>query len=148
MDNATEEVIDSPKGWVASHIKDYVETDGRKGHGWHGVQTLLLTTRGRRSGKLRRTALIYGKDGDAFVVVGSNGGDDKHPLWYLNVRSDDAVTIQVGDRVVEARAREAEGEERERLWRMMAQMFPTYEQFRTKTGRRIPVVVIEPAPQG
>jgi len=59
-----EEVFDSPTGWVAKHIRRYADSDGRNGHRWNGVQTLLLTTRGRRSGKLRRTALIYGRDGD------------------------------------------------------------------------------------
>jgi deazaflavin-dependent oxidoreductase (nitroreductase family) len=71
---------------VADHIHRYVETDGAEGHEWRpGVFTLLLTTRGRRSGKLRRTALIYGRDGDAYLVVASQGGDPKHPAWYLNL---------------------------------------------------------------
>ncbi|HEX9762294.1 MAG TPA: nitroreductase/quinone reductase family protein, partial [Acidimicrobiia bacterium] len=69
-----EKVYDSPRGWVSRHISQYVETDGRKGHRWQGVPTLLLTTRGRKSGKLRRTALIYGGDGDRYLVVASTGG--------------------------------------------------------------------------
>lgn len=140
-----EEVVDSPTGWVARHIKDYVETNGRKGHRWSGQDTLLLTTRGRRSGKLRRTALIYGQDGDRYVVVGSNGGRANHPNWYLNLRRDPDVTVQVRDKVFQAGAHVAEGEERERLWRMMAELFPTYEDYRRKAPREIPVVVIEPA---
>ncbi|HSK97749.1 MAG TPA: nitroreductase/quinone reductase family protein, partial [Euzebyales bacterium] len=71
---ASEEIVDSPTGWVADHIRTYVATDGRKGHKRWGVHTLLLTTRGRRSGTLRRTALIYGRDDDRYLVVGSNGG--------------------------------------------------------------------------
>ena len=63
---ASEEVVDSPTGWVAKHIKEYVETGGEKGHTWQGVPTLLLTTRGRKTGKLRRTALIYGRPGDSY----------------------------------------------------------------------------------
>src|SRR4249919_2435555 len=70
-----EPVSDSPSGWVAGHIRRYVDSDGAKGHEWRpGVYTLLLTTRGRRSGQLRRTALIYGRDGDRYLVVASVGG--------------------------------------------------------------------------
>jgi deazaflavin-dependent oxidoreductase (nitroreductase family) len=142
-----EEIVDSPTGWVAQHIKDYVESNGRKGHRWRGLDTLLLTTRGRRSGKLRRTALIYGQDGDGYVVVGSNGGSTRHPDWYLNLSQDPDVTVQVGEKVLRAGARTAEGEERERLWLVMAALFPTYEDYKRKAPRQIPVVVIEPAPE-
>ncbi|HCR70831.1 MAG TPA: nitroreductase family deazaflavin-dependent oxidoreductase, partial [Anaerolineae bacterium] len=78
------QLTDSPKGWVAKHIQDYINTDGKKGHKWNGHLTLLLTTRGRKSGVLRRTALIYGTDGDNYLLVASNGGSDSHPNWYLN----------------------------------------------------------------
>lgn len=81
----SEAVHDSPTGWVNRHIEEYVATDGRKGHRWSGVDTLLLTTRGRKSGKLRRTALIYGIDAGNYVVVGSRGGHKYHPAWYLNL---------------------------------------------------------------
>ncbi len=67
-------VHDNPTGWVKRHIDEYVESNGRKGHRWNGVDTLLVTTRGRKSGKLRRTALIYGADGASYVVVASRGG--------------------------------------------------------------------------
>jgi deazaflavin-dependent oxidoreductase (nitroreductase family) len=99
-----EEVFDSPAGWVARHISDYVRTDGQRGHRWHGVDTLLLTTRGRRSGKLRRTALIYGRDGDRYIVVASRGGAEHHPSWYLNLVEHPDVTIQVGPEAFAARA--------------------------------------------
>ena len=70
-----EQVVDSPQGWVARHIKRYLDSDGANGHEWRpGVYTLLLTTRGRRTGKRRRTALIYGRDGDRYLVVASVGG--------------------------------------------------------------------------
>ena len=79
MMESKEQVFDSPQGWVRSHIQEYVESDGKKGHLWRGLPTLLLTTRGRKSGKLRRTALIYGRDGVNYLVVASNGGAAKHP---------------------------------------------------------------------
>lgn len=139
-----EEIVDSPKDWVARHITDYVDSGGRKGHRWRGYDALLLTTRGRRSGKLRRTALIYGVDGDRHVIVASNGGSDKHPLWYLNLRHEPEVTVQVGEKVFTAVTRQAQGEERDRLWELMAKAFPTYDDYRRKTRREIPVIVIEP----
>jgi deazaflavin-dependent oxidoreductase (nitroreductase family) len=85
MMESLEEVLDSPTGWVARHVRRYVETDGRRSHKWYGVDTLLLITRGRRSGKLRPTAVIYGRDGGRYVLVASDGGASKHPSWYLNL---------------------------------------------------------------
>lgn len=139
-----DQIFDSPAGWVADHIRDYVETEGRKGHRWQGVPTLLLTVRGRRTGKLRRTALIYGRDGDAYVVVGSRGGAHHHPQWYLNLVADPEVEIQVGADRMSARARTAEGAERRRLWAHMAEIWSDYDRYQQKTDREIPVVVIEP----
>jgi len=139
-----EEVIDSPTGWVAKHIKEYVETGGKKGHDWQGVPTLLLTTRGRKTGTLRRTALIYGRDGDSYVVVASIGGAPKHPKWYLNLVADPKVEMQVGPEIIPGRARVAEGDEKKRLWREMATIFPQYDRYQEKTDRQIPVVVIDP----
>jgi len=86
-----EQVFDSPQEWVRNHIEEYVESDGKKGHQWRGLPTLLLTTRGRKSGKLRRTALIYGQEGNRYLVVASNGGSTKHPFWYLNLVEDPEV---------------------------------------------------------
>lgn len=142
------EPTDSPIDWVARHIKEYVETDGRKGHRRWGVTTLLLTTRGRRSGRPRRTALIYGRDGERLVVVASNGGADAHPAWYLNLLADPAAEVQAGAERFAVTAVEATGEERERLWRMMAGLWGDYERYRTKTRRTIPVVVLERAHPG
>jgi deazaflavin-dependent oxidoreductase (nitroreductase family) len=141
-----EEVFDSPKGWVAQHVRRYVETGGRSGHRWRGVHTLLLTTRGRRSGKLRRTALIYGRDGDSYLVVASRGGADSHPAWYLNLAENPRVELQVGADRFAARARTATGEEKPRLWRIMASIWPDYDRYQASTTRDIPVVVVERVP--
>ncbi len=139
----TENVIDSPTGWVAKHIHDYLDTDGRRGHRWHGMDTLLLTTRGRRSGKLRRTALIYGRDADRYVVVASNGGAKRHPAWYLNLVDNPEVLVQVAAEKFSARASAATGKVRERLWPLMVAILPQYEAYQTKTEREIPVVIVE-----
>jgi deazaflavin-dependent oxidoreductase (nitroreductase family) len=141
-----DEIFDSPTGWVAQHIRNYVETDGRNGHMWRGVPTLLLTTQGRKSGKRRRTALIYGKDGDNYVVVASRGGHAKHPAWYLNLVANSEVEVQVGSDKFSARAHTATTEEKGRLWQMMVSVFPTYADYQAKTKRDIPVVVLVPTP--
>jgi deazaflavin-dependent oxidoreductase (nitroreductase family) len=122
-----EEVLDSPTAWVARHIRAYVETDGKKGHLHQGMTTLLLSTRGRRSGRLRRTALIYGQDGDRYLIVASNGGSANHPAWYLNLSDDPGVEVQVGPDKFAARARTATAEEKPELWRKMTEIFPTYD---------------------
>ena len=141
-----EKVYDSPSQWVADHIREYVETGGEKGHEWRpGVPSLLLTTRGRKTGKLRRSALIYGRMGDAYIVVASKGGHPKHPLWYLNLKANPEVEIQVGSEVFKARARDARDDERPFLWERMASIWPPYDDYQEKTSRRIPLVVIEPS---
>jgi deazaflavin-dependent oxidoreductase (nitroreductase family) len=142
-----EEVVDSPEGWVARHIRRYVDSDGAKGHEWRpGVFTLLLTTRGRRSHKLRRTALIYGRDGDRYVVVGSVGGAARHPAWYHNLVEHPEVEVQVGAERFRATARPAGAEERPRLWSLMTGIWPAYEGYQKKTRRQLPVVVLERRP--
>ncbi len=138
-----EEVFDSPIGWVATHIDRYVKTDGKSGHRWSGHDTLLLTTRGRKSGKLRRTALIYVRDGDRYLVTASHGGSSKNPAWYLNLVDDPKVEVQVKSEKFKARAHPADADERPRLWEKVVEEFSTYASFQRKTKREIPVVVIE-----
>jgi deazaflavin-dependent oxidoreductase (nitroreductase family) len=140
-------VVDSPKGWVNRHIKEYVKSDGKKGHRWYGYPTLLLTTRGRKTGELRRTALIYGQDKGRYLVVASNGGAVKHPLWYLNLLETPEVEVQVGAETFMTRARPANAREKPRLWRLMNEIYPTYEKYQeraAKADRVIPVVILEP----
>jgi len=139
------QVVDSPTAWVGDHIRDYVESGGEKGHEWReGVRTLLLTVKGRKSGVWRRTALIYGRDGENYIVVASKGGAEKHPLWYLNLQDNPDAEIQVGADKVKVRAHTAEGEERARLWQTMASIWPDYNNYQKKTDRQIPIVVLEP----
>ena len=141
---SNEKVYDSPTGFVKDHIREYVESDGKKGYLWRGVTTLLLTTRGRKSGKLRRTALIFGRDGKNYLVVASKGGAPNHPLWYLNLVANPEVEIQVGAEKFTAHARTAAQEEKPRLWKIM-EIFPRYDEYQAKAGREIPVVILEPA---
>lgn len=138
-----EEVVDSPVEWVAKHIRRYVETDGKEGYLYNGMPTLLLTTRGRKSGKLYRTALIYGEDSERYLLVPSNGGSDDAPSWYLNLVENPAVELQVGAEKFSARARIAASEEKPALWQIMAKIFPRYNTYQKQTDREIPVVILE-----
>ena len=125
------------------HVRRYLKTDGAEGHDWQGTTVLILTTTGRRSGEPRSTPLIYGKHGEDHVVVASKGGAEEHPAWYLNLSGHPEVTVQVrGDRF-KARARTASAEEKPDLWRMMTERWPAYDEYQRKTGRDIPVVVLE-----
>lgn len=140
---ADEDVVDSPTGWVRKHIQQY-DRDPAKGAEFHGYPALLLTTRGRKSGKLRRTALYYAVDGGNYVIVASLGGSPKHPLWYLNLVEHPEVELQVGSETIRGRARTATAEERPRLWDLAVSVYPTYASYQKKTSREIPVVIVEP----
>ena len=126
------------------HVKRYRETGGEVGHIWkQGSKILLLTTKGRKTGEPRTTPLIYEQDGDRYVIVASKGGAPEHPGWYENLAKTPEVELQVKDEVFPARARTAEGEERERLWKTANEVWPDYDEYQKKTDREIPVVVLE-----
>lgn len=140
---AHEETLDSPVDWVAKHIRTIVESGGTKGIQRWGVDILLLTTRGRRSGRLHRTALIYGKDRDRYLLVASSGGSRQHPAWYLNLNTNPDVELQVGAETFPARARTATAREKPRLWKQMAAIWPDYDRYQAGTKRDIPLVIVE-----
>ena len=121
----------------------YRLTGGKVANRMGKAPILLLTVAGRKSGKRRTTPLLYGRDGDNYVVIASMGGAPKHPAWYHNLQGQEAE-IQVGRKRLRVRARDAEGEERERLWALMVSLYPSYDSYQQKTERRIPVVVLEP----
>jgi deazaflavin-dependent oxidoreductase (nitroreductase family) len=129
--------------WMAEHMRRYLETDGADGHIWNGVPTLLLTTQGRKSGRALMVPLIYGEDGDRYVVVASKAGAEQHPGWYLNLQANPDVEVQVGADVFRARARTASPDERQRLWPRMTAIWPQYDDYQQKTSREIPLVVLE-----
>ncbi len=133
----------APPLFGAEHVRRYLATGGQVGHAWNGVQTLILTTTGRRSGEPRLTPLIYGQHGTAYVVVASKGGAREHPAWYLNLLAHDQCQVQVGAMVAAVRARVAQGEERAQLWHLMAQIWPAYNDYSARTVREIPVVVLD-----
>lgn len=128
------------------HVRRYLETNGEVGHDWNGVPALLLTTKGRKTGEDRTSALIYGRLNDAYVVIASMGGAPTHPMWYLNLVATPEVTSQVGADRFAARARVAEGEERIAGWEEMVEIWPNYDVYQSRTERIIPVVVLERVP--
>jgi deazaflavin-dependent oxidoreductase (nitroreductase family) len=125
------------------HVRVYRETGGERGYHWRkGTTILLLTTKGRSSGQERTTPLIHRVDGDRWVIVASKGGAPDHPGWFKNLQADPEATIQVKDEQIRVRASVAEGEERERLWAAMTDVWPDYDDYQKKTEREIPVVVL------
>jgi deazaflavin-dependent oxidoreductase (nitroreductase family) len=126
------------------HVRRYRETDGDVGHIWkRGSKVLLLTTTGRKTGKQTTTPLIYEDAADGYVVVASKGGAAEHPGWYRNLLKNPGVRVQVKGDQFDAQARTAEGEERDRLWKLVNQQWPDYDTYQTRTEREIPVVVLE-----
>jgi deazaflavin-dependent oxidoreductase (nitroreductase family) len=129
----------------AEHIQRYQETGGEVGYLWNGVPTLLLCTTGRKTGLPRTQALIFGKDGDDYLVVASMGGAPRHPQWYLNLAATPAAEVQVRASRLPVTARTAESPgERTRLWTVMAGIWPNYDTYQARTEREIPVVVLSP----
>lgn len=129
------------------HKRLYRWSNGRIGGRMANLPVLLLETVGRKTGTPRANALTYLAWGDSFVVIASLLGEPKHPGWYLNLSARPEVIVQIGSRRFEVRARDAEGEECSSIWRALVVQSPDYEQYRERTGRRIPVVVLSPIDQ-
>ncbi|MER5886615.1 nitroreductase family deazaflavin-dependent oxidoreductase [Streptomyces sp. NPDC001941] len=133
-------VVVSPTDWVARQARTYEESGGTEGTTINGVPCLLLDYRGRRTGQWRRTVLIYGRDGDDYLIVASKGGSDTHPLWYLNLEDDPQVRLRVETERFEARAETLSAEDKARVWPGLVELFPQYAEYQGKTERDIPVV--------
>jgi deazaflavin-dependent oxidoreductase (nitroreductase family) len=138
--------------WQQTHLEHYLKTDGAEGHlvdftragGPAETPCLILKTMGRKSGEAKLMPLIYGQDGGRFVIVASKGGAPNHPAWFLNLEADPKVEFQVIDKKYRGLARITEAAERERLYAMMAGIYPPYIAYQAKTEREIPVVQLEP----
>jgi deazaflavin-dependent oxidoreductase (nitroreductase family) len=126
----------------AEHVRVYRATAGARGYHWRGTTILLLTATGRTSGESRTTPLIHRVDGDRWVVIASKGGAPDHPGWYRNLMADPEATIEVEADEVPVVATTAVGEERQRLWASMTEVWPAYDDYQSKTEREIPVVVL------
>ena len=126
------------------HVERYRETGGEEGYRWRkGTTILLLTTKGRRSGVERTTPLIYTDHDGAYLVVASKGGADEPPAWYLNLKEEPVVSVQIKGERFQARARDAGEDEKPEMWAKMTAVWPDYDEYQKKTDRPIPVVVLE-----
>lgn len=134
-----------PLGRVGSRLHSllYKVSGGRLGGRWFGAPVMALETVGRKTGRQRSTAVLCIRDGDDFVVVPANAGMDRVPAWWLNLRAaGEGVAVVRGERI-RVRPRVAEGEERERLWRVFVGRYPQAEEYTRFTDREFPVVVLE-----
>ena len=128
----------------ALHRVVYSASGGRIGSRIWGLEIVLLTTTGRRSGRPRTVPLCSLRDGEAFVVIASYGGLDRSPSWWLNLRQEPRATVRLGRTTREVVAREATDDERDRLWAQVTERAPGYLDYERRTTRRIPVVLLEP----
>ncbi len=140
--------IPSPAKRAADQVETYERTDGREGGDLRGVPVIILTTRGRKTGAIRKTPLMRVNDGEEYAVVASKGGAPEHPVWYLNIRNDPTVQLQDGSVKKTYRAHEAEGAERAEWWRKATAVWPDYDDYQAKTDRQIPLVILTPETAG
>ncbi len=142
------EYIPSTADWVREQVELYEGSGGTAGTTLRdtGLPVIIVTNRGNRTGGIRKTPLMRVKDGSSYVLVGSRGGNPKNPSWVYNLRADGSVEIRDGREVQDMQVREVVDEgERTRLWELAVAAFPPYDEYQTRTTRRIPVFVAEPA---
>lgn len=151
-DDSSAEIRDARKDWVVEHRELYLRSGGAQGHvmdvtavGGHAFTThCMIRYQGRKSGKTFITPLIYGDIGGEVVIVASKGGADHHPAWYLNIRDSKEIAFQVATQAFRAMWREPEGEEREKVWNFMVDVFPSYANYQASTDRQLPLVMMKP----
>lgn len=138
--------VERIKSDAKADVADYLANpEGRStGAGPSGLPTLLLTCLGRKSGEQRTVPLVFMRNGEDMVVVGSLAGYDRHPAWYLNISANPQCWVQLDSRRVKAVARDATDEEREELWPKLIAMFPVWDHFQKQTDRRFPITILSP----
>lgn len=135
----------SPTQWVRDQVELIENSGGTEGTTMRGMPVIVLTTRGAKSGKIRKTPLMRVEHEGSYAAVASLGGAPKHPVWYFNVRADPRVELRDGTELRDMNAREVTGEEKALWWRRAVEAFPDYADYQEKTTRDIPVFVLEPA---
>lgn len=135
----------SPHAHVANQVREYERSGGREGNTLRGVPVVILWTRGRLSGAIRKTPLMRVRDGDRYAVIASQGGAPNDPVWYRNLVDEPRVSLQDGPEVRDYVARTASPEERAQWWTKATEVWPDYDEYQRRTEREIPVVVLEPA---
>lgn len=139
----TEQAKLSPTDWVRAQTERILEQGTTDGVEVLDRPVVLFTTTGAKTGAKRYVPLMRVEDGGKYAMVASKGGDPAHPFWYYNVKAHPEVTVQDGDEVFTMTAREVEGDERERWWKLAVAAYPPYAEYQTKTSRQIPVFVVE-----
>jgi F420H(2)-dependent quinone reductase len=139
----TGDYVPSPKPWVADQVALYESTGGQEGSTLQGKPVVILTTIGRRTGKVRKVAVMRVEHDGTYAVVASLGGAPQHPVWYHNLLADPEATVQDGPNVYDVRAREVHGDEKATWWARAVEAWPDYATYQEKTSREIPVVVLE-----
>ena len=124
------------------HVRQYEATGGKTGHDWNGTSCLILRVKGRKTGKVRKYPLIYGMDGNDWVLVASKGGAPENPGWYDNLVANPDCEIQVWDEVIPVVASTGSAEDKKRVWPAMTSQWPDYDKYQEKTPREIPVVLL------
>jgi deazaflavin-dependent oxidoreductase (nitroreductase family) len=142
-----DEYVPSPSAWVAEQVELYESSGGTEGTTLldTGLPVIIVTNRGWKTGAIRKTPLMRVADGKNYVLIASQGGAPKHPLWYHNLKADPNVQIQDKAEVYQMRVREVvDAEERKRLWKLAVEAYPPYQDYQERTDRVIPVLVAEP----
>jgi deazaflavin-dependent oxidoreductase (nitroreductase family) len=135
----------SPWAWVSDQVSKYEDSGGTEGTELQGKPCVVLWTKGRKSGAVRKSALMRVRDGDRYAVVASMGGAPKHPVWYLNLSADPHVSLQDGPELKDYIAHTADAEEKAEWWPKATAVWPAYDEYQAKTERPIPLVILEPA---
>lgn len=141
------EYIPSPSTWVAEQVELYEGSGGTEGVTLRdtGLPVIIVTNQGRKTGAIRKTPLMRAVDGERYILIASQGGAPKHPVWYYNLKADPNVEIRDKTEVYSMRVREVtDPTERQRLWEIAVAAFPPYQTYQQKTERLIPVFVAEP----
>lgn len=131
-------------GWVKEQLEKIDETGTTESVGVNGMQVVVFTVRGAKSGKLRRVPLMRVEHDGVYAAVASKGGAPKHPVWYHNITANPHVEVQDGTEKHDGVAREISGAERDEWWERAVAAFPPYKEYQDKTDRQIPVLLIEP----
>ena len=136
-----------PSPWqpVADQVELYERTGGREGDQLQGKPCVILWTKGRHSGTIRKTPLMRVRNEDRYAVVASMGGAPKHPVWFLNLVADPRASLQDGDELHDYTARVATGAEKAEWWSKATAVWPAYDNYQARTTREIPLVILEPA---
>ena len=141
------EYVPSPRDWVRDQVALYESTDGKEGTTLRetGLPVIIVTNVGNKTGATRKTPLMRAIDGPNYILVASQGGAPKHPVWYFNLKANASVKIQDGPNIYDMQVREiTDSAEKMRLWDIAVDAYPPYQEYQDKTTRAIPVLLAEP----